>query len=95
MWYVYVLYSMSGNKSYVGYTNDVERRMFEHNVSEVSGFTLRYRPWILIHSEPYADKGSAIVREKFLKTGRGREEIKLFIRNYFSSGAVSAAAEKD
>ena len=62
MWHVYVLYSMTGNKSYVGYTNDIERRIFEHNVSEVRGFTLRSRPWILIHTEPYSDKGSAIAR---------------------------------
>ncbi|MFN4315360.1 MAG: GIY-YIG nuclease family protein [Chitinophagaceae bacterium] len=48
MWYVYVLYSMSGGRSYVGYSNDVERRLFEHNVSESRGFTKRYRPWELI-----------------------------------------------
>ena len=95
MWYVYVLYSMSAQKSYVGYTNDIERRIFEHNVSKIRGFTSRYRPWILIHIESYSDKGSAIAREKFLKTGRGREEIKLFINHYFNNGAVSAAAEKD
>ena len=95
MWHVYVLNSMSGSKSYVGYTNDIQRRIFEHDVSEVRGFTLRYRPWILIHTESYGDRESAIVREKFFKTGRGREEIKLFISNYLNSGAVSAAAEKD
>ena len=67
----------------------------EHNVSEVRGFTLRYRPWILIHTESYVDKESAIAREKFFKTGRGREEFKFFISNYLNSGAVSAAAEKD
>ena len=95
MWHVYVLNSMSGSKSYVGYTNDIQRRIFEHDVSEVRGFTLRYRPWILIHTESYGDRESAIVREKFFKTGRGREEIKLFISNYLNSGTVSAAAEKD
>ena len=86
---------MSGRKSYVGFSNDLERRIFEHNVSEVRGFTLRYRPWILIHTESYPNKESAMVREKFLKTGRGRAEINLFISNYFNTGAVSAAAEKD
>jgi len=95
MWHVYVLYSLTGSKSYVGYTNDIQRRLLEHNVSEVRGFTLRYRPWILIHTESYGDRESAIAREKFFKTGRGREEIKLFISNYLNSGAVSAAAEKD
>jgi hypothetical protein len=50
---------------------------------------------ILIHTESYVDKESAIAQEKFFKTGRGREEIKLCISNYLNSGAVSAAAEKD
>ena len=95
MWYVYVLYSMSAQKSYVGYTNDIERSIFEHNVSKIRGFTSRYRPWTLIHTESYSDKGSAIAREKYLKTGRGREEVKLFISYYFNNGAVSAAVEKD
>ena len=94
MWYVYVLYSIAGVKTYVGMSSDVERRLFEHNVGESKGFTLRYRPWILIKKEQFADKPEAIRREKFLKTGRGREEIKQFVRD-FLDGAVSAAAEKD
>jgi putative endonuclease len=96
MWYVYVLYSECGGKTYVGYTNDVERRLFEHNVSESKGFTLRYRPWKVIHKEIYKTKPEAIIREKFYKTGLGREELKLIMSNYLSGhGAVSAAAEKD
>ena len=79
MWYVYVLYSERGEKSYVGYTNDVERRLFEHNVSERRGFTLRYRPLTPIRVESYATKQEAMAREKFLKTGRGREVVKGFI----------------
>mgnify|MGYP001202153497 CR=1 FL=1 len=39
MWYTYVLYSKSSGKSYVGFTNDIERRLFEHNVSETKGPT--------------------------------------------------------
>lgn len=34
MWYVYVLYSCIGKRSYVGHSNDLERQLFEHNVSE-------------------------------------------------------------
>ena len=57
MWYVYVLYSESSGKSYVGFTNDVERRLYEHNVSESRGFTLRYRPWKLDEQGDLCDKG--------------------------------------
>ena len=96
MWYVYVLYSITGDKTYAGYTNDVTRRLYEHNVSESRGFTLRYRPWTLIRQEEYPAKPEAMKREKFLKTGRGREEIKIFVKAFLNSdGAVSAAAEKD
>ncbi len=68
----------------------------EHNVTASKGFTLRYRPWILIRTESFDSKAAALIKEKFFKTGRGREEIKLFIQSYLDkNGAVSAAAEKD
>jgi putative endonuclease len=96
MWYVYILYSISAGKSYVGYSNDVTRRVFEHNVSEQKGYTLRYRPWTVIQVEEFGQKLNAIDREKFLKTGRGREEVKAIIQAFIEKGgAVSAAAEKD
>ena len=44
MYFVYVLLSPSSGKTYTGYTSDVERRLLEHNVTETTGFTLRYRP---------------------------------------------------
>ncbi|HEY6504383.1 MAG TPA: GIY-YIG nuclease family protein [Chitinophagaceae bacterium] len=96
MWFVYILYSRSGNKTYVGYTGDVERRLFEHNVSEMSGFTIRYRPWELMRKETFESKSEAMAREKYLKTGRGREEIKGYVRDFLNGNdAVSAVAEKD
>ena len=95
MWYVYILYSITSGKTYTGFTNDVPRRFHEHNVTESKGFTLRYRPWTLIRTEPYSNKQEVMVREKFLKIGRGREEIKKFIAAFLNNGAVSAAAEKD
>ncbi len=94
MWYTYVLYSPGAGKSYVEFTNDLERRLFEHNVSGKKGFTLRFRPWVLIHREAFELKAEALKQEKFYKTGAGRDKIKIFIDNYLN-GAVSAAAEKD
>ena len=96
MWHVYILYSVSADKTYVGFTSDIERRLFEHNVSERKGFTLRYRPWIIIHKEEYEAKEVAMDREKFLKTGRGREELKTFIESYLAkNGRHPPLAEKD
>ncbi|MBL7738171.1 MAG: GIY-YIG nuclease family protein [Chitinophagaceae bacterium] len=82
MWYVYVLLSKPAEKTYVGYTSDPERRLFEHNVSEMKGFTLRYRPWQIIYTETFATKEEAMKREKFLKTGQGREEVRRIVENY-------------
>ena len=96
MFVVYILYSFKFGKTYVGYTNDVERRLMEHNVTATKGFTLRYRPWVLIRTELFDSKTGAMNREKFLKTGRGREEIKLYVESFLKGpGALSAAAEKD
>ena len=96
MWYVYVLYAQVSGKTYAGYTNDIARRLVEHNVSETKGFRLRYRPWTLIHTEPFNTKSEAMAREKFLKTGTGRDQIKLMVIEFLNNnGAVSAAAEKD
>ena len=95
MWYVYILYSASSGKTYTGFSNDLQRRLTEHNVSESKGFTLRYRPWVLIRSEIYSTKTEAMEREKFLKSGRGREQVKEYVGDFLNNGAVSAAAEKD
>ncbi len=97
MFTVYILYSPASGKSFCGYTNNISRRLEEHNFTERSGFTLRYRPWTLIYTESNLEKKDAILREKFLKTGNGRVEIKEIISKYLegSGGAVSAVAEMD
>jgi putative endonuclease len=45
MFYLYILYSVSSDKYYVGYTEDTERRLFEHNHSERKTYTSKHRPW--------------------------------------------------
>jgi putative endonuclease len=82
MFKVYLLYSRGSGKTYVGFTIDVERRIFEHNIRERKGFTLRYRPWTLIHTESFESKKEAMATEKFYKSGRGRIEIKAMVENF-------------
>jgi len=68
------------NRLYIGQTNDLERRLFEHNDPEFHGtrYTKRISgPWRLIHSETYASRSEAMKREKELKSGKGREWIKI------------------
>ncbi len=85
MFTVYILFSVTAHKTYTGFTSDLQRRVFEHNVSETKGFTLRYRPWIVIHSEVFNLKSEAMQREKYLKSGKGRGEIKLIVAQYLQN----------
>ena len=82
MYYVYVLQSIKDNKLYIGHTNDLKRRIKEHN----SGFTLstRYRkPFKLIYYESYVNLNDALEKEKFLKTGWGKNYLKRTLKFYF------------
>jgi putative endonuclease len=73
---VYVLYSERFNKHYVGFTSDLEARIKSHNELSTKGYTKKNRPWKLIYTEEYESKKAAMQREKFLKSGKGREFIK-------------------
>ena len=75
MYTVYVLYSEKFNKIYVGFTSDLENRLLSHNVLSKKGWTIRYRPWELIHAENFESKKQAMAREKQLKGGQGRKFI--------------------
>ena len=72
---VYVLYSPAFNKIYVGYTSDLTQRLKSHNELAVKGWTIKFRPWKIVHTETFDSKQAAIKREKQLKTAKGREWI--------------------
>jgi len=76
MYYVYILKSSSVDSFYIGYTNDLRRRLYEHNVG-LSKSTRGKSPWVLIYYEAYRDKEDAIVRERRLKRyGKGLAMLK-------------------
>jgi putative endonuclease len=81
MFTVYVLYSREHNKIYVGYTSDLNSRLDSHNIYSTKGYTVKYRPWNLIHQEHFETKKEAIMREKQLKSAKGREFIWRLIDN--------------
>ncbi|HZI24743.1 MAG TPA: GIY-YIG nuclease family protein [Chryseolinea sp.] len=74
-YYVYILWSASLSKTYTGFTTDLSARALAHNVG-VKGWTIRGRPWMLIHREAFTNKIEALKREKYFKTGAGRDYIK-------------------
>ena len=76
MFTTYVLYSSKVQKKYTGHTNDLDRRIKEHNLGLLCISTKNKGPWVLIYSEQFNTRSEAILREKELKTGKGREFIK-------------------
>jgi len=79
MYSVYILYSPSFKKPYTGYTANMEERLKSHNSLATKGYTVKYRPWVLVHIEEFETKKDALKRERELKSGKGREFIRKII----------------
>lgn len=75
MYQVYVLRSRQRNYIYVGLTSDLEKRLVRHN-SGWEQTTKRFAPFDIIHTEQYKTRVEARKREKYLKSGCGKEWIK-------------------
>ena len=78
-YYVYLLLANTkdSNISYVGYTNNLDKRLKKHNNSTGAKFT-RGRKWKLIYKEKFTSKNKAISREYYIKKNRIlRNKIKL------------------
>ncbi|AVR46606.1 endonuclease [Christiangramia fulva] len=72
----YVLYSKKFDKIYIGFTSSIIQRFYSHNLLATKGYTIKFRPWMVILVEFHKSKTEALKREKFLKSGKGREMIK-------------------
>ncbi|WP_337873181.1 GIY-YIG nuclease family protein [Ignavibacterium sp.] len=88
MYTVYVLYSIDFNKIYIGQTEDVQRRLFEHNNGLLSSYTKRYKPWQIVYTEEYSTRVEAMKREKQLKSQKGREFIWEIIKDKLVAGSI-------
>lgn len=81
---VYILKSLKDGKMYIGCTNDLNRRLREHN--QGSSFAAKTRgPLELIYFEGYRNREDAEKREKFFKTGWGGQYIKKNLKHYLKS----------
>ena len=70
MYYVYLIKSINySDQVYVGYTENLEKRMFCHN-SDSSVHTKQYKPWQLVLPIQFFDKTKALMFEKYLKKSR-------------------------
>ncbi len=91
MFTVYILYSEKYCKTYVGFTSDLMERFKSHNLLATKGFTVKFRPWKVIHVEIFENKTEAMLREKQLKAGQGRAWIKeVVLKKMVELGFISA-----
>ena len=93
-YYVYVVKSKEGFL-YKGMTDNLEKRISEHNNHSLSFWTKRGTNWKLVYSEEFSIKSEALKREKWLKSGVGREYFKkIFDKSNITSrgGAIGSSS---
>lgn len=79
MFEVYAIKSISRNYLYISLTNNFERRFKQHNEGQ-NRTTKPYAPFIIVFKETFPDRIKAREREKYLKSGIGREHLKSLIK---------------
>ena len=67
VYYVYILTNWNDQVMYIGVTNDLERRLYEHRTGIIEGFTQKYNVHKLVYYEVTGDVKAALAREKQLK----------------------------
>ena len=75
--FVYILASQRNGTLYIGVTNDLVHRVYEHRSGEIAGFTQRYGATCLVYFERHEEIAPAIAREKQLKNWKRRWKLDL------------------
>ena len=75
--FVYIITNKNQRVLYIGITNTLEKRLWQHRHKEAKGFSTRYHLSHLLYYEPFSNPRSAIEREKQLKGWRRKKKVKL------------------
>ncbi|MCK4661689.1 MAG: GIY-YIG nuclease family protein [Bacteroidales bacterium] len=90
MFYIYILYSKKSDKYYVGYTDNVQRRLKEHNNPQKTKYTSKHLPWELISSFKVGNnKGIAMKIEKFIKKQKSKKFIQIVVSSPYSIDKIA------
>ena len=82
LYYIYILYSQTSDLYYVGYTNNYQRRLRQHNEPEKNTYTSKHRPWFIkAIFECRNNEADAIRLEKFIK----KQKSKIFLQRFIDS----------
>ena len=87
--FTYVLRSESTGRYYTGATKDIDIRLTQHN-SDQSRSTKNRGPWKLVHCEEFATLAESLRRERYLKSGKGRDELKRILRDGAMQGSPAS-----
>ncbi len=79
MFYVYVLLSLKDNHFYIGFSEDIKKRLADHNAGRNTSTKPR-RPLELIYYEAHLSKEDAFRREAYFKTTKGKATLKQMLR---------------
>ena len=82
MFYIYLIESVNGGELYIGSTDNLKRRLEEHNQG-LNFSTKRYKPWKYVYIEGCLEKTDAARREKYLKSTQGRRMLRKRLKDYF------------
>ena len=80
MYYVYILFSDTQSRFYIGYTKDIARRVQEHK-GKSNHTTARYKSLRLLFYEAFVNGSDARRREKYFKTTKGKKALRLILRD--------------
>lgn len=76
-YYVYIMTNKRNSVLYIGVTNDLKKRVYEHKAKLIDGFTKKYNVGKLVYYEVFSDIYNAITREKQIKGGSRKRKIDL------------------
>ena len=79
MYTVYAILSLKDGRIYVGFSSNIERRVNEHNAGKTKS-TKGFRPWKLFFTENVDSRIEARKREKYWKSGTGKEQLKELVK---------------
>jgi len=79
---IYILLSSKDHRTYIGHTDNLNRRLYEHSVGQVEA-TKHRRPLQLLYAEKCSDIIEAKRREEYWKSGGGRRKLKSYFKNGF------------
>ena len=83
-YYVYVLCNFENKWFYIGFTDDLQARYYQHHDGKVQS-TAHWKRFELIFYEAYRNQYDAIRREKYLKTSKGKTTLKSMLREFLKN----------